>query len=126
MKIKLIPILAMTTVISLSGCSALSDSSTHASSMANMVTATHNLDNIGIKNQADQQVWSNFVQNCIVKDNISADKLISLASSGTSGISDFLASFKAPTEMMTKVYGSMTSCPHALPVVQKIVSSISS
>tara|TARA_R110002167_G_scaffold214517_1_gene419270 strand:- start:123 stop:539 length:417 start_codon:yes stop_codon:yes gene_type:complete len=83
---------------------------------------TQKLEDIGLSNPADQASWSSFVRDCIIKDNLSAEKLSGLASSGTSGIADFLKAFKAP-DFKTVIQDKIMSCKHALPMVQKIVGA---
>ncbi|MDA7742503.1 hypothetical protein N8865_02705 [Francisellaceae bacterium] len=84
--------------------------------------ATQKLEDIGISNPAEQASWSNFIQDCIIKDNLSAEKVSDLATSGTSGIVDFLKEFKAP-DFKTVIQDKIMSCKHALPMVQKIVGA---
>ncbi|MGJ3495273.1 hypothetical protein ACR9PT_11965 [Piscirickettsia salmonis] len=77
----------------------------------------------GIENKKDEATWSAFFNDC-VKNNISTAQLASLASNGVSGITDFLSNFKAPTKAMTTIYNKVVSCPHAVPLVTKILSLI--
>ena len=102
--------------------------SDHANTVSSTLGTTSSiissLENIGISNAQDQQVWNNFLNDC-VKGHVSIDKLTSLASEGVGGISDFLSTFKAPSDIMTTVYNKAVSCPHAVPVAKKIINSIS-
>lgn len=95
-----------------------------AASSTGQETLISNLENVGISSPADQTVWSDFLNNC-VKNHVSVDKLASLASGGTEGILNFLNGFSAPANIMTEVYNKTVSCPSAVPVVKKIISSIS-
>lgn len=98
---------------------------TQASSSTDQAALISNLENVGISSPADQTVWSDFLNNC-VKNHVSIDKLAALASGGTEGILNFLNGFSAPANIMTQVYNETISCPSAVPVVKKIISSISS
>ena len=85
--------------------------------------ALDKLKSIDIKDKADQQLWSGFVDNCI-KQHVSAKDLSKLASGGVAGMSKFLSNYSAPKQVMTGVYGKMKSCPQALPIAQKVVAKV--
>ena len=89
----------------------------------NISTLTSKLENVDIKNPADQQVWNNFVNDCIIK-HVSTDKLLAIANSGPDGILEFLSTYKAPAKIMTTAYTKVISCPHALPLAQKIIGKV--
>ncbi|ODN41715.1 hypothetical protein [Piscirickettsia litoralis] len=78
----------------------------------------------GLNKKSDQATWSAFYNDC-VKDNISKEQLASLVSGGISRVTDFLSHFKAPTKAMTTIYNKAVSCPHAIPLVQKMLKPYS-
>lgn len=85
--------------------------------------AINQLKTIGIKDKADQQLWSGFVDNCI-KQHVSAKDLSKLATSGVAGVNKFLSGYTAPKQVMTHVYGKVKSCPQALPIAKRIVAKV--
>ncbi|MDC0534949.1 hypothetical protein OAO18_03960 [Francisellaceae bacterium] len=89
----------------------------------NISALTSKIENVGIENPEDQDLWNSFVQDCIV-NHVSTDKLISLASSSSEQILTFLTTFQAPTGVMTTAYDKVMSCPHALPLAQKILKTV--
>ncbi len=119
-KITLLLILSLTSISSFAFWDKVVEA---ASSPDNISALTSKIENIGIENPEDQQLWNNFVQDCIV-NHVSTDKLLSLANGGTEGILNFLNTFQAPTGIMTTAYNQVTSCPHALPLAKKVLQTV--
>ncbi|MCF6764549.1 hypothetical protein L3V82_02105 [Thiotrichales bacterium 19S3-7] len=100
-------------------------SSTTSSSNANTTKEISEIVDLGIKNQNDQAMWSNFVKNCMLP-NLSHDQIASLATGGVDSINKFLTSFTPSQSAMTMAYNKLVSCPDAKPAAQKLIEKLTS